>query len=204
MPRPGLREQVSRLPLHCSIAPALPRMPDDYDLLTRLDGLALEVVSFAGAAGVEAAKRAIDAARMESRPTRQLPCSEVETSVQPPPQAQPQSQSEPRSASAAGKAQGADALERTSSARREIARAEAAQGRADRHAANREASWFWARQESLRMKAGSEDAKIYGGVKYERKANGPFMGKLVSQGNIITIDGEDYVEYRVLTKSSFF
>ncbi|KAJ4222130.1 hypothetical protein NW759_006555 [Fusarium solani] len=221
-----------------SIAPALPRMPDDYDS---------DQTGRAGFGGhelrqsrrVEAA-RAIDAARMESRPTRQLP-AEVETSAQPPPQAQPQSQSQPRSASAVGKAQGADALERTSSlARREIARAEAAQGRADRHAANRERAVaaaadaanaavaaipsvavngrmrfheseemqrlnkVWARQESLRMKAGSEDAKIYGGVKYERKANGPFMGKLVSQGNIITIDGEDYVEYRVLTKPSFF
>lgn len=62
----------------------------------------------------------------------------------------------------------------------------------------------WARQESLRMKAGAEDAKIYGGIKYERKGNGPFMGKLVSQGTIISIDGEDYVEYRVLTKPSFF
>ncbi|KAH7153204.1 hypothetical protein EDB81DRAFT_449780 [Dactylonectria macrodidyma] len=62
----------------------------------------------------------------------------------------------------------------------------------------------WARQESLRVKAGAEDAKIYGGIKYERKPTGPFMGKLVSQGTIINIDGEDYVEYRVLTKPSFF
>ncbi|TWU74100.1 hypothetical protein ED733_004809 [Metarhizium rileyi] len=60
----------------------------------------------------------------------------------------------------------------------------------------------WARQETLRIK--KDDAKIYDGVKYERKANGPFMGKLVSQGTIISIDGEDYVEYRVLTKPSFF
>ncbi|KAH6874537.1 hypothetical protein B0T10DRAFT_586057, partial [Thelonectria olida] len=62
----------------------------------------------------------------------------------------------------------------------------------------------WARQENLRVKAGMEDAKIYGGVKYERKATGPFMGKLVSQGTILNIDGEDFVEYRVLTKPSFF
>ncbi|KAM0430507.1 hypothetical protein ACHAPT_005855 [Fusarium lateritium] len=219
-----------------SIAPALPRMPDDYD--SDQPGRA----GFGGhelrqSRRVEAA-RAIDAARMESRPTRQA-LAEVETPAQP--LAQPQAQPQPRSAPAAGKAQGTDALERTSSlARREIARVEAAQGRADRHAANRERAVaaaadaanaavaaipsvavngrmrfheseemqrlnkVWARQESLRMKAGSEDAKIYGGVKYERKANGPFMGKLVSQGNIITIDGEDYVEYRVLTKPSFF
>ncbi|KAK3344407.1 hypothetical protein B0T25DRAFT_522350 [Lasiosphaeria hispida] len=62
----------------------------------------------------------------------------------------------------------------------------------------------WAAQEADRLKVGSEDAKIYMGVKYERKQNGPFEGKLVSQGTIISIDGEDYVEYRVLTKPSFF
>ncbi|PNY25214.1 Uncharacterized protein TCAP_04848, partial [Tolypocladium capitatum] len=141
--------------------------------------------------------------------------------------------------------QSVDAAERTSAlARREIARAEAAQGRADRHAINRERAAaaaadaataaaaaaaaatptpptngrrmfhetddmqrlnkVWARQESLRLKAASEDAKIYDGVKYERKSTGPFIGKLVSQGTIINIDGEDYVEYRVLTKPSFF
>ncbi|KAH6959668.1 hypothetical protein BKA56DRAFT_562059 [Ilyonectria sp. MPI-CAGE-AT-0026] len=142
---------------------------------------------------------------------------------------------------AVNRAQSGDALERTNTlARREIARAEAPQGRADRHAANRERAAaaaadataaaaaaipavttngrmrfheseemqrlnkVWARQESLRVKAGAEDAKIYGGIKHERKATGPFMGKLVSQGTIINIDGEDYVEYRVLTKPSFF
>ncbi|UKZ56295.1 hypothetical protein TrVGV298_010129 [Trichoderma virens] len=142
-----------------------------------------------------------------------------------------------------------DGMERTNAlARREIARVEAAQGRADRHAMHRERAAalvadaaaaaaaavvttlpsqaatntngrpprfhesedmqrlnkVWARQESLRLKAGAEDAKVYDGVKYERKTNGPFMGKLVSQGTIINIDGEDYVEYRVLTKPSFF
>ncbi|KAL9570454.1 hypothetical protein ACKAV7_005385 [Fusarium commune] len=59
-------------------------------------------------------------------------------------------------------------------------------------------------QESLRLKARAEDANMYNGVKYERKANGPFTGKLVSQGTIVNIDGEDYVEYRVLMKPSFF
>ncbi|KFG84297.1 hypothetical protein MANI_025214 [Metarhizium anisopliae] len=125
--------------------------------------------------------------------------------------------------------------------RRGIARAEAAQSRADRHAVHRERAAaaaaadaaassmplehphstngrmlfhesddmqrlnkVWARQETLRMKGGPDDAKIYDGIKYERKAAGPFMGKLVSQGVIINIDGEDYVEYRVLTKPSFF
>ena len=62
----------------------------------------------------------------------------------------------------------------------------------------------WAAQEANRLKVGAEDAKIYMGIKYERKQSGPFEGKLVSQGTIISIDGEDYVEYRVLTKPSFF
>ncbi|KAK1777013.1 hypothetical protein QBC45DRAFT_201277 [Copromyces sp. CBS 386.78] len=71
----------------------------------------------------------------------------------------------------------------------------------------------WAAQEANRIKfsqaagetiPGINDAKIYAGIKYERKSSGPFEGKLVSQGTIINIDGEDYVEYRVLTKPSFF
>ncbi|GAP93120.1 hypothetical protein SAMD00023353_6800140 [Rosellinia necatrix] len=63
---------------------------------------------------------------------------------------------------------------------------------------------IWVSQEQNRIRAGAEDAKMYMGIKYERKQNGPFAGKLVSQGAILTIDGEDYVEYRVLTKPSFF
>ncbi|KAK4120874.1 hypothetical protein N657DRAFT_665928 [Parathielavia appendiculata] len=63
---------------------------------------------------------------------------------------------------------------------------------------------IWEAQEANRIRAGAEDAKMYMGVKYQRKQSGPFQGKLVSQGMIITIDGEDYVEYRVLTKPTFF
>ncbi|CAK7565725.1 MAG: hypothetical protein SEPTF4163_003649 [Sporothrix epigloea] len=63
----------------------------------------------------------------------------------------------------------------------------------------------WASQEASRLcVAGGEDIKILNGVKYERKATGPFKGKLVSPGIILSIDGEDYVEYRVLTKPTFF
>ncbi|EON99356.1 hypothetical protein UCRPA7_5137 [Phaeoacremonium minimum UCRPA7] len=124
---------------------------------------------------------------------------------------------------AANRTSSVDPLERTNSiAQREIARAEAAQERADQRAANRSSSVslnsnktqfqqnvsrlnkVWAAQEANRLAAGTEDAKIYMGIKYERKATGPFQGKLVSQGTIISIDGEDYVEYRVLTKPSFF
>ncbi|KAG6067526.1 hypothetical protein E4U32_003554 [Claviceps aff. humidiphila group G2b] len=65
-------------------------------------------------------------------------------------------------------------------------------------------SKVWTRQETMRTKGSPDEAKTYDGVKYERKSTGPFMGKLVSQGTIINIDGEDYVEYRVLTKPSFF
>lgn len=61
----------------------------------------------------------------------------------------------------------------------------------------------WSSQEAHRIRSGGEDAKIHMGIKYERKTNGPFQGKLVSQGSIISIDGEDYVEYRVLTKPTF-
>ena len=50
----------------------------------------------------------------------------------------------------------------------------------------------------------NEEIKYYNGIKYERKQNGPFQGKLVSQAQILCIDGEDFVEYRVLTKPSFF
>ncbi|KAI0428156.1 hypothetical protein F5Y09DRAFT_343996 [Xylaria sp. FL1042] len=112
-------------------------------------------------------------------------------------------------------------------ASREVARMEAVQMRQDRHQSrfpmanappiepvdhhrhhfqeNRDRMQkIWASQEQSRIRAGIEDAKIHMGVKYERKQNGPFSGKLVSQGAILTIDGEDYVEYRVLTKPSFF
>lgn len=50
----------------------------------------------------------------------------------------------------------------------------------------------------------SDEVKYYNGIKYERKQTGPFEGKLVGAAQILTIDGEDYVEYRVLTKPSFF
>ena len=50
----------------------------------------------------------------------------------------------------------------------------------------------------------SDEIKYHNGIKYERKQNGPFQGKLVSSAQILSIDGEDYVEYRVLTKPSFF
>ncbi|KAG9257529.1 uncharacterized protein F5Z01DRAFT_671125 [Emericellopsis atlantica] len=134
----------------------------------------------------------------------------------------------------------------TTLAQREVARAEATQGRADAQVTHRQraqvaadeaasaaaaaaaaaaassspgsraSSTFqqnsevqrlnsvWARQESMRARAGAEDVKVYDNIKYERKHHGPFFGKLVSPGNLINIDGEDYVEYRVLTKPSFY
>ncbi|KAM0559434.1 hypothetical protein ACHAPJ_004463 [Fusarium lateritium] len=219
-----------KAPAPLSIAPALPRLPDEYvedpDPTGRLGFGGHELRQ---SRRVEAA-RADNAARAEARPTRQVPV-EIET-PQPPQVSRPATGRTP---------QGNNALERTSAlADREIARVEAAQERAHLQAVNRDRAAaaaaqaaaaaaatipgmavngrpqlhereemqrlnkVWARQESLRMRAGAEDAKIYGGVKYERKTNGPFTGKLVSQGTIINIDGEDYVEYRVLTKPSFF
>ncbi|KUI63079.1 hypothetical protein VP1G_10202 [Cytospora mali] len=127
---------------------------------------------------------------------------------------------------AANRSNGVEArVERTNSlARNAIARAEALQTKND-HRENGQAmlpvvnghngqssfqenvsrlNRVWASQEAHRLRTGNEDAKIHMGIKYERKQTGPFEGKLVSQGTIISIDGEDYVEYRVLTKPTFF
>ncbi|EXM13885.1 hypothetical protein FOTG_17685 [Fusarium oxysporum f. sp. vasinfectum 25433] len=200
-----------------SIAPTLPHQPDNYVEETDHTGRL-------GFGGHELRQsRRVEAARAEARPARQV-LVEVDT-PQPPPVPRPATSRTPQSNKA---------FERTSAlAEREITRVELAQERAHLKAANHERAAaaaaaaipqitvngrqhlhereemqrldkVWARQESLRMKARAEDAKMYGGVKYERKANGPFTGKLVSQGTIINIDGEDYVEYRVLTKPSFF
>ncbi|KAG8415447.1 hypothetical protein J3458_009294 [Metarhizium acridum] len=46
-------------------------------------------------------------------------------------------------------------------------------------------------------------AKIYNGIKYERQTTGAFIGKLVSQGVLINIAGEDYLEHRVLAMPGF-
>ncbi|KAK6825298.1 hypothetical protein PG987_012792 [Apiospora arundinis] len=54
------------------------------------------------------------------------------------------------------------------------------------------------------MPVNDDSSKVYNGMKYERKQTGPFARKLASNGTIISIDGEDYVEYRVLTKVQFF
>jgi hypothetical protein len=65
----------------------------------------------------------------------------------------------------------------------------------------------WVAQQAATSPGGTppnEEIKYYNGIKYERKQNGPFQGKLVSQAQILCIDGEDFVEYRVLTKPSFF
>ncbi|KAK4227984.1 hypothetical protein QBC38DRAFT_169890 [Podospora fimiseda] len=63
----------------------------------------------------------------------------------------------------------------------------------------------WTAQEASRVQATGQgqDAMFYAGIKYERKQSGPLAGKLASPGVIITIDGEDYIEYRVLMKPSF-
>jgi hypothetical protein len=212
-----------KTPAPLSIAPALPRRPDDYTEETGQNG------RYSGGHELRQSRR-VEAARAEARPTRQYP---VEYDTPQPPAV---------SRAAASKAsQNNNALQRTSAlAEREISRVELAQERAHLQAVNRERAAVaaaqataaaaatipgldvngrqqfhereevqrlnkvWARQESLRIRASADDAKMFGGIKYERKASGPFTGKLVSQGTIINIDGEDYVEYRVLTKPSFF
>lgn len=64
----------------------------------------------------------------------------------------------------------------------------------------------WVAQQSVTMPGTppNDEVKYFNGIKYERKQIGPFQGKLVSQAQILCIDGEDFVEYRVLTKPSFF
>ncbi|UPK92110.1 hypothetical protein LCI18_003045 [Fusarium solani-melongenae] len=57
----------------------------------------------------------------------------------------------------------------------------------------------WPDQVALQIRP-REDAAYNGDVVYQRKSHGPLLGKLASQGSVITIDGEDYVEYRVLAK----
>ncbi|KAF4448874.1 hypothetical protein F53441_7762 [Fusarium austroafricanum] len=216
-----------KAPAPLSIAPALPRLPGDYveepDQTGRM-----------GYGGHELRQsRRVEAARMDNAAraeARQLP-TEADT-PQPSPASRPTAGRSSMNNSAIERtsalaereiARVEQAQERAhlQAANRERAAAAAAQaaaaaaasipgmavnGRQQLHERDemQRLNKVWARQESLRMRASAEDAKMYGGVKYERKANGPFTGKLVSQGTIINIDGEDYVEYRVLTKPSFF
>lgn len=60
---------------------------------------------------------------------------------------------------------------------------------------------IWARQEAQRQTGSDEDAKVHGETRYVRKTAGPFQGRYVADTRtLINIDGEDYVEYRVLAK----
>jgi len=63
----------------------------------------------------------------------------------------------------------------------------------------------WVAQQASSGTATPNEGEIryHNGIKYERKQTGPFQGKLVSSAQLLNIDGEDYVEYRVLTKPSF-
>ncbi|RFU31411.1 hypothetical protein B7463_g4931, partial [Scytalidium lignicola] len=96
-------------------------------------------------------------------------------------------------------------------ARKEVAMAEAVlQEAAQQELKNnlKKLNKVWVAQQAAFSKppspSASDEVKYYNGIKYERKQNGPFQGKLVSAPQIFSIDGEDYVEYRVLTKPSFF
>jgi hypothetical protein len=97
-------------------------------------------------------------------------------------------------------------LEKT---RKEVAMAEAVvQEAAQQELRNniKKLNKVWVAQQAATVPpvAPSGEVKYHNGIKYERKQNGPFQGKLVSSPQILNIDGEDYVEYRVLTKPSFF
>jgi hypothetical protein len=61
----------------------------------------------------------------------------------------------------------------------------------------------WAPQEANQLRVNTEDTKTYMGIKYEHKQTGPFAGKLVAPGTIISIEDVEYVEYRVLAKVVF-
>lgn len=93
-------------------------------------------------------------------------------------------------------------------ARREVAMAEAAmQEAAQAELKNnlKKLNKVWvAQQAGSGPGTPSDEVKYHNGIKYERKQTGPLQGKLVSSAQILSIDGEDYVEYRVLTKPSFF
>ncbi|KAL5583719.1 hypothetical protein FOVSG1_015070 [Fusarium oxysporum f. sp. vasinfectum] len=216
-------ETSYKAPTPLSDAPALHRQPAAYVEETDRTGRL-------GFGGHELRQsRRVEATRGEARPARQAPI-EVDT-PQPSPVPRPAMSRIPQSNNALERTSAlaereitrvALAQERAHllAANRERAAAAAAQAAAAAAAipalaANgqqqlhereemQRLNKVWARQESLPMRARAEDAKMYSGVKYERKANGPFTGKLVSQGTIINIDGEDYVEYRVLTKPLFF
>jgi hypothetical protein len=93
--------------------------------------------------------------------------------------------------------------------RREVAMAEAVvQEAAQQELRNnlKKLNKVWVAQQAATVPGAppNEEVKYHNGIKYERKQNGPFQGKLVSSAQILSIDGEDYVEYRVLTKPSFF
>jgi hypothetical protein len=50
----------------------------------------------------------------------------------------------------------------------------------------------------------SADVKIHNDVKYVRQERGPFAGKLVGEkGELLTIDGENYVECCILMRMEF-
>ncbi len=95
--------------------------------------------------------------------------------------------------------------------RKEVAMAEAMiQGAAEKELKNnlKKLNKVWAVQQAVTLPGmiGSvdhNDVKYHNGIKYERKQSGPFQGKLTSQAQILNIDGEDFVEYRILTKPSF-
>lgn len=60
-------------------------------------------------------------------------------------------------------------------------------------------NWHNAMQPVVGTMGPKGDVKSYGGITYKWKEGGLFSRMYVSPGSIITIDKEDYVEYRILT-----
>ncbi|KAF5712767.1 hypothetical protein FGLOB1_4360 [Fusarium globosum] len=205
-----------------SVAPALPRLPGDY-------GEEPDQTGRIGYGGHELRQsRRVEAARAEARQAY------IYTDTRPQPAAAPRQSTGRTSLSSNAVERTSSLVERAitrvelaqeradnCAANRERAAAAAAQaaqaaaanipgiavnGRQQLHERDemQRLDKVWARQESLRLRTNAENTKMYAGVKYERKTQGPFTGKLVSEGTIINIDGEDYIEYRVLTKPLFF
>lgn len=58
-------------------------------------------------------------------------------------------------------------------------------------------------QQEMEQQQMGIEVRYHNGIKYETKTTGLLQGKMVSPAQLLNIDGEDYVEYRVLVRPSF-
>ena len=88
---------------------------------------------------------------------------------------------------------------------KEVALAEAVVQETTQQELRKKPSKAWVAPQAATTPGGTlpnNEIKYYNRIRYARKQNGPFQGKLVSQAQVLCIDGEDYIEYRVLARSS--